>query len=203
MIKFLAIMVAVLASSSALANESESAHKGADHSKMGNMHKGMMQGEHQGHGNQVDAHFLDRFMKHHQDGIEMAKFAQQKAHAPEIKKMASKISKDQPKEIAQMQKWRKEHFSSVAKANDMPPSMDMSKLRSATGAEFDIVFADMMAKHHDDGIKMVESVEGQLKNPEVKRFAEQSRKNQMMERDQLAQLKSSFQSSMSGTTSAE
>lgn len=177
----------LLIGSIGLAGEDHSAHKGS----------------HQGQGSQADAHFLDRFTKHHQDGIEMARLAQQKAQSSGIKQMASKILKDQPKEIAQMQKWRSRHFSSVEKASDMPPEMDMSKLQSASGTEFDVAFADMMAKHHEDGIKMIEDVEGDLKNPEVKQFVEKAKKNQSKEREQLAQMKSSLEGSISGSTSSK
>lgn len=196
--RILAIAAAMLVSSGVLANDGDSMHKGMDHSKMRKM-----RGEHQGHGSQVDAHFLDRFVKHHQDGIEMAKLAQARAQTPEIKSMAEKILKDQPKEIAQMQKWRTRHFNSVGKATDMPPEMQMARLRTASGSEFDLVFAGMMKKHHEDGIKMIEDVEGDLKNPEVKQFAEQAKKNQSKERDQLAQLQSSLKGTLSGTTSGQ
>lgn len=185
-----AISASLLLCSISHANQDHSAHKGGSHS-------------HQGHGSQADAHFLDRFVKHHQDGIEMAKLAQEKARSPGIKQMASKILKDQPKEIAQMQTWRSRHFSAVDRASDMPPKMDMSKLQGVDGKEFDVAFADMMAKHHEDGIKMIESVERELKNPEVKQFVAKSKKNQSHEQTQLAQLRASIQGSSSGTTSGQ
>lgn len=190
--KFFAIVAATMVFSSiGFADEDHSGHKGAE------------QGSHQGHGNRADAHFLDRFMKHHQDAVEMAKMGKTKAQSAGIKEVASKVAKEQPKEIAQMKTWRSRHFKAVEKARDMLPKMDMSKLKTTKGAQFDIAFAEMMAKHHEDGIKMIETVESELTNPEVKQFAEQSKKNQSTEREHLAQLRSSIEDSASAATSKQ
>lgn len=151
-----------------------------------------------------DPHFLDMMSAHHRDGINMAQMATEKAQSPEIKAVATKVIKDQTKELEQMKTWRQRHFSSVPKSEDMPPKMDMSKLENASGNEFDKTFAEMMAKHHEDGIKMSESMVGNLKNDEVRKFAEKSIEKQGKEKDHLEQLQASLDKDTSkGTGSSE
>lgn len=151
-----------------------------------------------------DPHFLDMMSVHHMDGIKMAQLAAEKAQSPDIKTVAGKVIKDQTKEIEQMKNWRQSHFSSVPKSEDMPPKMDMSKLENASGKEFDRTFAEMMAKHHEDGIKMAQSMVGDLKNKDVKNFAEKSIEKQGKEKDYLEQLQASLEKdTSSGTGTSE
>lgn len=149
-----------------------------------------------------DPHFLDMMSAHHKDGIKMAQMATGKAQSPEIKAVAAKVIKDQTKEIEQMKNWRQRHFSSVPKTDDMPPKMDMNKLENASGKEFDKTFAEMMAKHHEDGIRMSKSMVGDLKNEEVRNFAEKSIEKQGKEKDHLKQLQASLDKDTSSGTGA-
>ena len=132
-----------------------------------------------------DAAFLDQFTKHHQDGIEMAKLAQDRAQSPEVKKLSQKIIKDQTKEIEQMQKWRQRHYSSVPKSESKMEKMDMSKLENSKGVEFDKAFLDMMAKHHEMGMALVERATKEVKRNEIKQFASNAMKNQKKEVAQM------------------
>lgn len=138
----------------------------------------------------ADAKFLDQFSEHHQEAIKMAEMAEDKAQSQELKKIAEKMVKDQKKEVQQMQTWRQRFYPNAPKSPMEMPKMDMSKLEKAQGHEFDMVFAEMMSKHHDQGIQMVESVSDELSNPQVKKFAQQSAKNQEKDKQKLAKMKS-------------
>jgi len=140
----------------------------------------------------MDPQFLDKMIIHHQDGIKMAKMATDRAQTPEIKSMAEKILKDQSKEVDQMKKWRQEQFASTPKTNDMPKKMDMSKLENAKGKEFDQTFAHMMSEHHSEGIKMMEKALPELKNEQIKEFAQTAERNQKTELKNLESLQSSL-----------
>lgn len=169
----------------------------ADTNKMKHDHAAMEQST--GH----DPHFLDMMSEHHKDGIKMAEMAVEKAESKEIKSVASKIAKDQRKELQQMQEWRKKQFSSVPKTDEKPPKMDMSKLEESKGKEFDKQFAMMMAKHHEDGIKMAEEAIPSLKNDQIKKFAQIATKNQSKEKDLLHKLHTGLdQKSSTGTGSS-
>lgn len=104
--------------------------------------------------------------------------------------MAAKMIKDQSKEVEQMKKWRSELYPSAAKAEMDMPNMDMSKLEKAKGHEFDMEFSDMMAKHHQRGIDMVNQISSDLKNPQIKKFAQQAAKNQTEEKEKLEKMAS-------------
>lgn len=133
----------------------------------------------------IDAKFLDQFSEHHMDAIKMAKIAEKKAENPELKKMAQKMVKDQSKEIDQMKSWRKEFFSSAPKTSLEMPKMDMKNLETSKGHAFDMAFSEMMAKHHQDGISMVEQMSPEMKNEKVKHFALQAAQKQGQEKDKL------------------
>lgn len=59
-------------------------------------------------GDEFDKAFLMHMIMHHQEAVEMAKLAQQKAKHQEIKDLAAKIIQDQQKEINQLQQWQKQ-----------------------------------------------------------------------------------------------
>jgi uncharacterized protein (DUF305 family) len=151
-----------------------------------------------------DPHFLDQMTEHHKDGIKMADMALQKAQSKEIKAMADKMAKDHKRELKQMQDWRKKNYSSIEEAKVMPSKMDMSKLENSEGDEFDKKFAGMMARHHEDGIKMAQEAMPMLQNKQIKQFAENMTKNQTMEMKQLQKLQSSLETKTStGTGTSE
>lgn len=151
-----------------------------------------------------DPHFLDMMSEHHKDGIKMAEMAADKAQNKEIKAMAQKIAKDQKKELKQMQEWRQQKYSSAPKSEQMPSKMDMTKLENAKGSEFDKNFVMMMAKHHEEGIKMAEEAIPMLENGQIKQFAQNATKNQTKEMKQLHNLHSSLDKNTSkGTGSSE
>lgn len=135
-----------------------------------------------------DAQFLDKMTEHHKQGVEMAKIGTNKAESKELKKMSEKMMKDQNKEIAQMEKWRKSDFAKEPKASNLPPEMDMSPLNSASGAQFDHQFISMMTKHHDDGINMAREAEQKAQTEKVKTFAKNVVKNQTLEKEKLSKL---------------
>lgn len=136
----------------------------------------------------TDAKFLDQFSEHHMDAIKMAKMAEKKAENPELKKMAQKMVKDQTKEIDQMKSWRKELYSSAPKASSEMPKMDMKSLETSKGHAFDMAFSEMMAKHHQDGIDMVQKMSPEMKNEKLKQFALQTAQKQEQEKAKLEEM---------------
>ncbi len=58
----------------------------------------------------VDRHFIEMMVPHHQDAIDMADLALQKATRPEIKTLAENIKRTQTLEVAQMRGWYKEWY---------------------------------------------------------------------------------------------
>jgi uncharacterized protein (DUF305 family) len=135
-----------------------------------------------------DAQFLDKMTEHHRQGVDMANLGKEKAKNSELKKMSEKMAKDQTKEIADMEKWRKSDFANEPAATDLPPKMDMDSLKSASGADFDHAFIEMMTKHHEDGIEMAKDAESNAATSKIKTFAKKIVKNQTSEKEKMSKL---------------
>src|SRR3989338_3395550 len=64
---------------------------------------------------QIDSHFIEQMIPHHEDAITMANLASTRAEHPEIKTLSTDIIKAQSEEIDQMKQWYKSWFG-----NDVP-----------------------------------------------------------------------------------
>jgi len=63
---------------------------------------------------QIDSHFIEQMIPHHEDAITMANLALTRAEHPEIKTLSTDIIKAQTEEITQMKKWYKTWFGNEA-----------------------------------------------------------------------------------------
>ena len=135
-----------------------------------------------------DANYLDSYSAHHRDGIAMAEMAATRAENPELKKLASKMVKEQTEEVNQMKKWREQYFPNVQSEEERLERVDLNKLQESKGKEFDSQFTKMMIKHHEDGIKLSKEVSAKLENEKIKSFAEKSISKQNEELKKLNEL---------------
>ena len=62
---------------------------------------------------------------------------------------------------------------------------DMIRLQAAKDRQFDVVFAEVMAKHHEGGIEMAEHEVANGTSEELKQLAQQIADKQTKEREQL------------------
>jgi len=152
-------------------------HNVADHSMM--QHPGM-EGSSQGaSAAPYDLQFIDTMTAHHQGAVDMAKLAEARAQHVELKQFASGIIGDQEREIAKMSEWRKKWFAENPKAinNDIPGmshgmgGMDLAKLESLRGNEFDVEFLKQMIPHHEGAIEMAKDLQKQGGQAELKQIA--------------------------------
>lgn len=114
--------------------------------------------------NDVDVEFATDMIPHHRQAVEMAELAETRADSAEVKHLAVQIMNAQDPEIQTMSGWLTEWGKPVPEdtagmdmAGSMPGMMssdDMSKLMSASGAEFDQMFLTMMIEHHQGAIEM-------------------------------------------------
>lgn len=126
-----------------------------------------------------DLQFIDGMTSHHQSAIQMARLATEKAQHAELKSFARKIIDDQQKEITQMKGWRDAWYAGKPEAMNMEmpgmsgmTAMDMGKMQSATGAQFDQQFLKMMSDHHAGAISMAKEALKRAEHPEIKQLAE-------------------------------
>lgn len=140
-----------------------------------------------------DLKFIDTMSAHHQDALDMAKLAETKASHAELRTMAVDMQKAQKAEIDQMAGWRNAWSRGAAPAVDHEmkgmketmAGMDMGKLESAQGADFDHAFIDMMVKHHAGAVTMANDALANASRPEVKQLAQKIVSDQTREITQL------------------
>ncbi|MDW8804868.1 DUF305 domain-containing protein [Streptomyces scabiei] len=116
--------------------------------------------------NEADVAFAQMMIPHHEQALEMARLAEDRASDTEIKEIAATIEKAQDPEIRTMKGWLKSWDEPTAVAsmpgmehgggdgNGMMADSDMQHLGGVKDAEFDAMFAEMMIEHHEGAIAM-------------------------------------------------
>lgn len=137
----------------------------------------------------IDQHFIEQMIPHHEDAITMAKLAQTKAQRPEVKQLASSIIDSQGREINQMKSWYKDWFNKdvpvgnqvmnqhgmMGNNNSMHMGMmgdasDMSRLEEAT--DFDKAFVEEMIPHHQMAVMMASMLRNGTQRLEMQKLAD-------------------------------
>ncbi|MCW6005702.1 DUF305 domain-containing protein [Micromonospora sp. CPCC 205371] len=137
--------------------------------------------------NDADVRFAQMMIPHHQQAVDMAASAETRAKDPELKQLAGQIKAAQAPEITAMTGWLTGWGQSTAApdaghdAHGMMSDADMTKLESATGAEFDRMFTQMMIEHHEGAIQMARDEQTDGANAEAKALAATIEKTQTEE----------------------
>lgn len=150
----------------------------------------------------IDQHFIEQMIPHHEDAITMAKLAQAKAQRSEVKELANNIIDSQGKEIIQMNDWYKNWFGKEVPAdiqvmndhvmmgsnNDMHMGLmgdksDMANLEKAI--DFDKAFVEQMIPHHQMAVMMANMLKNGTERPEMKKLADDIITAQSAEIDQM------------------
>lgn len=74
-------------------------------------------------GSDFDKKFLELMIVHHEQAVEMSKYANTNASHKEIKVLATAVISAQEREIAQMKQWQEEWGYAVTSSGEMPSSM--------------------------------------------------------------------------------
>ncbi|MDW6063912.1 DUF305 domain-containing protein [Streptomyces sp. FXJ1.4098] len=155
--------------------------------------------------NDGDVTFAQMMIPHHEQAVQMAKLADDRAEDAEIKTLAGDIEKAQDPEIRTMKSWLKawgkpesgsgmpgmpgmDHGSGSSDDSGMSGMMsdkDMKELEAAKGADFDKMFARMMIDHHNGAIDMAKDEQKNGRNATAKKLAADVVKNQTAEVKQL------------------
>lgn len=140
---------------------------------------GRMMGNNQTMSN-LDQHFIEQMIPHHDGAVAMATLALEKSKRPEIKTLASAIIAGQTKEIEDMTGWYKNWFGKdvpkesvgmmsggmmAGSGMHMGGQEDMASLENATN--FDKAFLEAMIPHHQMALMMVQMLEAGTKRPEM------------------------------------
>ena len=151
----------------------------------------------------IDRHFIEQMIPHHEDAITMANLATKKAKRPENKKLAQDIITSQSSEITKMKTWYKSWYGNevpqtsyqmgahVMSGNSgmhmgmMGNDTDMTRLEQAEN--FDKVFIEDMIPHHQMAIMMATMLKNGTSRPEMTKLADDIISAQTKEIDEMRQ----------------
>lgn len=146
----------------------------------------------------IDKHFIEQMIPHHDGAVSMAQLALQKSERPEIKTLATAIVEGQTKENQDMNRWYKDWFGGDVRAVNsgmtgggmmsqggmhMGGTEDMANLENAT--DFDKAFLEAMIPHHQLALMMVQMLEAGSSRPEMQQLAKNITASQSKEIQQM------------------
>ncbi|GAA0793346.1 DUF305 domain-containing protein [Spirilliplanes yamanashiensis] len=143
--------------------------------------------------NDADVAFAQMMIPDHKMVAEMGELAEKKADTSELKALAKEMKKES--ETAQtleglLTAWGKP-ASGDTDGMDMPGAMtdkDMDMLDSMSGMEFDMMFAEMMVKHHEGSLKMVRDAQTAGASAEAKALADDMLQNKEEQLEKLRKI---------------
>jgi uncharacterized protein (DUF305 family) len=148
----------------------------------------------------ADVRFMQGMIAHHTQAIEMTALRGDRSTSEDLRLMALRIELSQADEIQAMQEWLKRrgaplpdphahHGDHAALMPGMLTAEEMSRLARAKGAEFERLFLELMIKHHEGALVMVEDLfatPGSGQESEVFAFASDVVDDQRIEIDRMA-----------------
>lgn len=118
----------------------------------------------------ADIRFMADMIPHHHQAMEMSALVADRTNRPEIVDLAGRIDASQSDEIEFMQNWLTErgqpapdptnhdHMHTTHTMAGMASPEQMAELARLSGIEFDRMFLELMMRHHDGAVKMVEEL---------------------------------------------
>lgn len=153
--------------------------------------------------NEADVTFATDMIPHHQQAVEMAEMAADRAQSQEVRQLAEDIADAQGPEIQTMTQWLQDWGQQLpsgamdhsamghGSSQEMPGMMDeteMSALAATDGATFDEMFLLMMIDHHRGAIEMARTEQANGQNPDAVALAERIQSDQKAEITTMEQL---------------
>lgn len=139
----------------------------------------------------MDRHFIENMIPHHQDAVDMANIALVKTEHPEIKQLARNIKSSQSREISEMRQWYKYWYGTDVPVNSgmmghgMMNVTDLNRLENAK--PFDKEFIEQMVPHHQMAIMMARMVLNSSPHPEIRNLANSIIETQSAEINEMHQ----------------
>ncbi|GEL18923.1 DUF305 domain-containing protein [Pseudonocardia asaccharolytica] len=163
----------------------------------------------------VDIGFAQDMTVHHQQAVEMAAWERDHTADPALQQLAYDIESTQTEQIGRMQGWLglwgesafpvgghmawmsgapgHDHGGATAPTEvttmpGMASTEDLRALRAATGNDLDVLFLQLMLRHHEGGVPMMEYAAERAQVPEVRNLAAQMLRSQTAESEYLKHL---------------
>ncbi|KWV93933.1 DUF305 domain-containing protein [Erythrobacter sp. AP23] len=122
----------------------------------------------------ADVTFMQDMIVHHQQAVDMAALVEGRSNNPDLTAIAGRIDASQADEIQFMRDWLTERGQPVAMQHHagmdhaahhakmgMATPAQMAELASLEGTDFDRLFLQLMVRHHEGAIEMVEELHDQ------------------------------------------
>ena len=148
----------------------------------------------------AEAGFARDMSSHHAQAVEMALLAYRNGENPGVRQLGYDIATVQQAQIGVMQTWLRDWGLSPTGSrprmawmpdgqqsleNGLMPGMatpqQLEQLRNAKGRDFDVLFCQLMLRHHLGGIHMVDGVLSETSDGEVQGLAEGMKAGQTKE----------------------
>ena len=161
----------------------------------------------------VDVGFAQDMSEHHQQAVQMAGWERDHTTDPALKQLAFDIETTQLQQIGRMQGWLglwgapaqvtgghmawmsapsgHDHTAGGAGVDAMPgmaTSEQLRALRASSGEQLDVLFLQLMLRHHEGGVVMLRYAAEHAAVPEVRNLAAQMLSAQTSESEYLRQL---------------
>ncbi|WP_166024143.1 DUF305 domain-containing protein [Streptomyces chilikensis] len=129
--------------------------------------------------NAADVSYVRMMIEHHEQALEMARLAPDRAKSKQVKGLASRIADVQGAEIDMMEGWLDEHGAGKDAGGHEHRTMrgmatpeQMEELEAADGAGFDGLFLELMIAHHEGAIAMASDVKANGNNLRAEEMAD-------------------------------
>ena len=119
--------------------------------------------------------FAQMMIPHHEQAVSMSETALKKSRNQGVLKLSKQIKNLQSTEKSQLTYWLKATGSSMTMDHDMSMSgmltvKELASLKRLTGTQFDRTFLQLMIKHHQGALEMLDLI-SDSKNAEAKALA--------------------------------
>ncbi len=163
----------------------------------------------------VDVGFAQDMSVHHLQAAEMAAWERDHTANPDLRQLAFDIESTQTAQIGRMQGWLElwgaagqpvgraymtwmtaeamhgmtmSPSGGVAEMPGMASAQDLKNLRATTGTPLDVLFLQLMLRHHEGGASMLSYAAQNAAQPQVRNLAAQMLSSQTAEADYMKQL---------------
>jgi uncharacterized protein (DUF305 family) len=135
--------------------------------------------------------FAQMMIPHHQQAVLISQWELKQGLNPEVKKLATRIIKEQSPEILQMTKWIGSSMSMghMGPMSGMVSQKDLQLLKSSKGKKFDLLYLRAMTSHHLGAISAAKPYINDS-NPEVASLCKSIVRNQQAEINEIKVLSS-------------
>ncbi len=159
-----------------------------------------------------DVQFMQDMIPHHQQALEMSALVAERTARSEMVDLARRIESSQRDEIDYMESWLRERGEMLPEAHaqthghghhaepsdtmhGMATPEQMADLEAAAGPAFDMLFLQLMIRHHEGALTMVDELEeksGAIQDPALFEFTTHIKNDQKAEIERMMAMATGF-----------